>query len=227
MALIAEFSIPTESFALAETLPDFPDVAVEVDRIAGHSPGTTMPCFWASEGATSTFSRTVEEDVTVDEVRSRADFDGECLYHVRWSDEIDRLVEEMVDHQGVILESSGQADRWLIRLRFMTRDQLEDFREYFDEQGPSFRLEQLFDPKHPRHVRGDISPEQHEAITTAIELGYFKVPREASAQDVADRLGISDQAVSERLRRGTENLGRHLLQVEPIHDVTEGSNRGH
>lgn len=216
MALIAEFSIPIESFALAETLPDFPDVAVEVDRIVGHSPGTTMPCFWVNEGAESPFSKTVEEDPTVKEIRSKAAFDGECLYHIQWSDEIDQLVEEMVDHQGVILEASGQADRWVIRLRFMTRNQLDAFRDYFHREGPSFRLEQLFNPKYPRHIRGDITPEQHEALTTAIELGYFKVPREATAHDIADRLGISDQAVSERIRRGTENLGRHLLKVDPI-----------
>lgn len=218
MAIVAELSLPTEAFALAETLPRFPDVAVEVDRIAAHSPGTTMPGVWATGSVTSEFSDAVADDPTVEEIRSTADFDDERLYHIQWIDQIDQLVESMVDHQGVILEASGRRDRWRLRIRFMTRDQLEAFQAYFSKQGPSFRLERLFTPKHPRHTRGDVTPQQYKALTIAVEAGYFKVPREASIQDVADDLGVSDQAVSELLRRGTENLVRDMLSVEPIQE---------
>lgn len=216
MAIVAEFSIPTESFALAETLPEFPDVAVEVDRIAAHTPDATMPCLWATGGVTSEFSEAVADDPTVETIRSTADFDDERLYHINWSEEINQFVGAMVDHQGVVLEASGQADRWRLRIRFMTRQQLDAFQAYFTEQDHSFRLERLFNPNHPRHTRGEVTPQQHEALTTATEAGYFKVPREASIQEVADELGVSDQAISERLRRGTENLVRDVLVVEPI-----------
>jgi predicted DNA binding protein len=37
-------------------------------------------------------------------------------------------------------------------------------------------------------------------------MGYFEIPREASTSDIGDRLGISAQAVSERLRRGHRKL---------------------
>lgn len=218
MVIIAEFSVPTESFALAETLPKYPEVAVEVDRIAAHVPDSTMPCVWATNGADEEFSEAVATDPTVKEVQATAIFDDERLYHIGWEDDIDQLVTEMIDHEGVILEASGRNDRWVIRIRFMTRDQFESFQRYFDEQGPAFQLEQLFTAKHPRHTRGDVTPQQQEALTTAIELGYFKVPREASIQEVADELNISHQSVSERLRRGTENLIRDMLAVEPIQD---------
>lgn len=218
MATIAEFSVPSESFALAETLPAYPDVAVEVDRIAAHTPGTTMPCIWAADSDTSGFSEAVTDDPTVESVRATADFDGEHLYQIEWRDGIDDLVEEMIDHEGVILEASGRDDRWRLRIRFMTREQFEAFRAHFDEHGPSFRLEQLFNVKHPRHTRGDVTPEQHEALMAAVHAGYFRVPSDASIQDVADELGVSHQAVSERIRRGTENLVRDMLFVEPIRE---------
>lgn len=49
-------------------------------------------------------------------------------------------------------------------------------------------------------------------------MGYFGISRDASIEDVADELDISSQAASERLRRGTGNLVRDVLQTEPIGD---------
>jgi predicted DNA binding protein len=217
MATIAEFSIPTESFALADTLPEFPEVAVEADRIAAHVPDSTMPCLLVDGNGTD-FGDALATDHTVEEVEGTVDFGDEQLYHLTWSEDIDQLVTEMVDHQGVILEASGRNDRWLLRIRFMSREQFESFQAHFTQRDPSIRLEQLFQAKHPRHTRGDVTQEQHEALTSAIEFGYFSVPREGSIQDVADALGVSDQAVSERIRRGTENLVRDMLAVERIQD---------
>jgi predicted DNA binding protein len=43
---------------------------------------------------------------------------------------------------------------------------------------------------------------QEEAMRTAYEMGYFAVPREVDASEVADALGVSKSAFLERLRRG-------------------------
>lgn len=218
MVTIAEFSVPTEAFALADTLPEYPDVAVEADRMAAHVSDTTMPCIWADDGDADGFRAAVAADRTVEEVLSTASFNGERLYHLQWRDEIEEMVLELIDHQGIILEASGRGDTWRLRIRFMTREQFQNFQEYFAEREPSFQLRQLFSAKHPRHTRGDVTPEQHEALTAAVEVGYFKVPRDGSIQEIANRLGVSDQAVSERIRRGTENLVRDMLTTEPIQD---------
>jgi len=220
MVTIAEFAVPTDAFALAETLPRYPDVAVEADWMAAHVPDTTMPCIWATDGNADGFGETVAADRTVKEIMSTASFDGESLFHLQWSDEIGELVNELIDHQGIILEASGRGDTWRLRIRFMTREQFQDFQEYFAERDPSITLRHLFPAKHPRHTRGDVTPEQQEVLMMAVEVGYFEVPRDGSIQDIADQLGVSDQAVSERLRRGTENLVRDMLTTEPIQDRT-------
>lgn len=220
MATIAEFEVPTESFALAEVLPEFPDVVVEADRVAAHVPDSTMPAVWISGDDVEAFVGSVETDRTVATVRASVEFDTGWLLQVGWSDGIEALVIDMIDHEGVILEASGTHDNWQIRIRFMTREQFEAFRRYFDDHGPPFRLTQLFPARHPRHTRGDLTPEQHEALLTATELGYFEVPRAASIEDVAAQLGVSGQAVSERLRRGTDNLVRDVVSVEPIQERT-------
>lgn len=57
----------------------------------------------------------------------------------------------------------------------------------------------------------DLTPAQEEALRAALELGYFTVPREVTASEVAEHLSISKSAFLERLRRGQEGLLRQVL----------------
>jgi predicted DNA binding protein len=57
----------------------------------------------------------------------------------------------------------------------------------------------------------DITPKQEVCIRQALELGYFSVPREATAADVAAELDISKSAFLERLHRAERTLFRQLF----------------
>ena len=52
----------------------------------------------------------------------------------------------------------------------------------------------------------DLTPKQEQAIRTALERGYFSVPRGVTATEVAAELGIGKSAFLERLRRGQRTL---------------------
>ncbi|MCO8244207.1 MULTISPECIES: helix-turn-helix domain-containing protein [unclassified Haladaptatus] len=52
----------------------------------------------------------------------------------------------------------------------------------------------------------DVTPAQERALRTALEFGYFSVPRETTASDVAGELGISKSAFLERLRRAERSM---------------------
>lgn len=54
--------------------------------------------------------------------------------------------------------------------------------------------------------RFDLTPAQEAAIETALEMGYFAVPREHTAGEVAAALDIGKSAFLERLRRGQARL---------------------
>ena len=54
--------------------------------------------------------------------------------------------------------------------------------------------------------RWGVTPAQGEALRTAHAMGYFAVPRDADAADVAGALGVSKSAFLERLRRGLDRL---------------------
>jgi len=59
--------------------------------------------------------------------------------------------------------------------------------------------------------RWSITPAQEEALRTALEMGYFAVPRETDASEVAAALDVSKSAFLERLRRGHRALLEQVL----------------
>ncbi|MEF8801743.1 MAG: helix-turn-helix domain-containing protein [Halolamina sp.] len=60
-------------------------------------------------------------------------------------------------------------------------------------------------------ARWDLTPAQAEAIRAALSMGYFAVPKEATAAEVAAAVGISKSAFLERLRRGQAGLFAQLF----------------
>ncbi|WP_115863313.1 helix-turn-helix domain-containing protein [Halorussus litoreus] len=61
--------------------------------------------------------------------------------------------------------------------------------------------------------RWDLTPAQEVALRTALEMGYFAVPRETTASEVAAAVGISKSAFLERLRRGQATLFGQMFQA--------------
>lgn len=60
----------------------------------------------------------------------------------------------------------------------------------------------------------DLTPKQEACIRAALERGYFSIPREATASEVAEDLGISKSAFLERLHRAERTLFRQLFPGE-------------
>ena len=52
---------------------------------------------------------------------------------------------------------------------------------------------------------------QRDALVLAVEGGYYSIPREMSTNDLGRALEISDQAVTERLRRAIATLTENTL----------------
>lgn len=57
----------------------------------------------------------------------------------------------------------------------------------------------------------DLTPPQEAALETALERGYFEIPRKATASEVSAELGIGKSAFLERLRRGQATVFSQLF----------------
>lgn len=67
----------------------------------------------------------------------------------------------------------------------------------------------------PVASRWDLTPAQAESLRTAVEMGYFTVPRKTTASEVADAMGISKTAFLERLHRAQNALLSQAFDVVP------------
>lgn len=212
--LIATFSLPTEAIALKHTLETVPEVEVEAERIAAHSTEWTMPCMWTANAEFDAVDEAMANDPTVDEIVAKYGFDNEKYYQVDWDESVIERINEYIAQSGSILDASASSAGWQVRFRFVSRDQFDAFREHLQEQDMSFQLDDLTEPGAPRQTFGEVTPNQRDALVAAKERGYYKVPREITARELAEELDMSHQSLSELLRRGTENLIDATLVTE-------------
>ncbi|WP_232688638.1 bacterio-opsin activator domain-containing protein [Halobacterium zhouii] len=218
MSVVADITVPATSFLLSEALPSNPDVTIEVERLASHSTEWVMPFLWVSGTDFQSFRDQMQADPTVADVDVIEEIDGSALYMVTWSEDIVDLITDITNQHASILDAKARVDEWRLKLRFALDEQVPTFQEYFAERTRTFEVNKLYHPDAPQQREYGLTPEQYDTLVTAVQVGYFDVPRQSSMDDLADELGVSSNAVSQRIRRGCANLIRHALTVgdEPV-----------
>jgi len=211
MGTVTEFTVDADAFALGQTLQEVPAMRVEGERMVTHSDEWVMPFLWAAGGAFEPFEAALDDDPTVAEFEAVNVFDGTRLYRIVWSDEIQRVLRDILDRDGALLEAKTRDRSWYLKIRFAHREQLSALQEYFAEHGGTFTLERLYEPTDPEAGTYNLTSEQREVLLLALDSGYFAIPRETTADELAAMLGITPAAVSERLRRAFATLVRNTL----------------
>lgn len=212
MSVIGDFTVPAESFALERTFERVPGLTLEADRLASHAPTEVMPFVWAS-GGEGDLAETLaaDPDVAAADVTDR--MDGETLLRMRWSKGFRTAVRDMIDHHAAILRAEASHGSWTLRLRFADDALVSTFQSHFRAENLDFEVRSLTRPSRPRQSEFGLTADQREALAAAVRSGYFSIPRESSAQRLGEELGISANAASERVRRGTETLVESALMV--------------
>lgn len=213
MSVVADITVPATSFLLPEALPSNPDATIEVERLASHSTEWVLPFLWVSGTDFQSFRDQMRADPTVADVDIIEEIDGSALYMVNWSEDVADLITDITDQHASVLEAEARGDEWRLNLRFAADEQVSTFQEHFAERGRSFEVNKLYHPAAPQQREYGLTPEQYDTLVTAARIGYFDVPRASSMDDLAAELGVSSNAVSQRIRRGCANLVRHSLTV--------------
>jgi len=134
--------------------------------------------------------------------------DGRHLFEITWDADIDALVQPLIRSNAEVLRAEGSADTWEFRLQFESRDQLADFRRRCLDNDVQIQLDALYNPSLPASAteHGGLTEQQYDLIATAFDNGYFEIPRGVQLGEVADLIGISSNAASQRMRRGLSTI---------------------
>lgn len=209
--LIAEVRVPPESFVLGRTLEELSGVKVEFEFIVP-TEDSPMPFLWVDTDSTA-FEAEAAADPTVENANRVASFDDSALYGIEWAEPDYGFLGWFRDGNATLLQADGEIDEWHFKLRVKSRDELGLFQTYCDEHDIRFELVRLYGLREPKMGQFNVSRKQFEALTTALGMGYFEIPRDATLDELADELGVSPRAASERLRRGQTNLIHNSLMI--------------
>ncbi|HET7322874.1 MAG TPA: helix-turn-helix domain-containing protein [Halococcus sp.] len=222
MSTIAEISFPATEFALSETLETVPNLEFETVRVVAHDTDRVLPLVWAQTNDVDALSGALTEDTTVENVKLLADLAEERLYRMDWVANVETVVHALLEHDGTVLSASGRADGWHLRILFPDRDSLSSTHDFATDNDIPFSLENVFDLNEGRGSQFALTEHQHEALLVAYTLGYYDIPQSATMDDLAKELGVSTQAVSQRLHRAYRNLVEHALLIgHPTEPFTE------
>ena len=212
MGTIAEFTLAPEKLSFAAALSAAPSVELDVEREYARSAMPVVFC-WARSGDLDTFEDGLAADETVTDIGRLSDSDGRRLYRVQLTGTAPVVTYDVWLELGAARLDMRYADgRWHTRMRFPDRSALSAFHDFCNENDLDFRLDRLYDSDPKRGPPRDrLTANQRETLRLAHERGYYEIPRKVTLDDLADELGVSNQAVSERLRRGCARLVGNLF----------------
>lgn len=188
------------------------DTEVRVEQLVPMG-DKVMPFSWVS-GDLESFEENIENEMDYEVILNDKENDRR-LYRLEWDVEHDDLIQAIIKFDGAVLDAEGTHRNWDFRIRFRERENLSEFKRYCDKNGVRMKIKRIYNPI---EVSGDsrtgMTSVQAKTLVDALEAGYFEIPRKTSLVKLSEGYGVSDQAVSERLRRATAELIRSSLIVD-------------
>lgn len=211
MNVILELSVPPEEFELGRILDVEEGTTVLLETLVPVGE-RTVPFFRLYNEARKTFEDSVRAHPSVNRIQKVASHEGETLYALDWTISDDSLFEGILYTEAHLLKATGTVDSWQFEFRFGTHEELSEFQEYCNDAGIDIDIDRLYSPgETPSEQRYGLTERQRETLVKAVDSGYYAIPRQTSTKELADEFGISDQAVTERLRRAIDSLVTNTL----------------
>jgi predicted DNA binding protein len=159
------------------------------------------------------FIEAIDDHTAVDEVAVLKQSEERARVVVNY-DRNTSIVPDMVNSEFMPVEPvyiTGGVEYWTVLVKAdQLGDEVESMREEYDvdidaihqadpEENVEFAdfVDQVYDR---------LSDRQTESLVEAQRIGYYNWPREVSANEVADRLDVSNPTVLEHLRKGEQKV---------------------
>jgi predicted DNA binding protein len=130
---------------------------------------------------------------------------------VEWCARAERLVEAFLSERGTVLAASCEEGSWFVRVLYPTRTCLSRVANRCQAADFQFDIKRIYGLDGGREERFDLTDKQQTALEAALKSGYYGIPRETNAAQLATELDVSHQALSERLRRAHKSLVENAL----------------
>ncbi|QRV15383.1 helix-turn-helix domain-containing protein [Haloterrigena salifodinae] len=209
MTSIADIEIPADGTGTGELFEAVPSLTCEMERViasSGHG-------LWLSGPSQEDIETALDDASAIGSYTLINSEDDRWLYDMEFEPDTIDIFELILEKSGTVLSASASSGTWLLSIRFADRESVSSLYDRFDEAGVTPTIVRLFDLAEETKSQCGLTARQYETLVAAIDHGYFEIPREVSMQELSEELGISHQALSERLRRAYRALVTSELNV--------------
>lgn len=210
MSVVATFTVPGESCVISRAAPD--EMRIEMDRVVPLG-GHVAPMVWVGGASVdcAAYADALEAEPAVERVAELDRADDRRLYAFEWSGSVDGVVGHLLETDAAVLNAAGSGTSFDFVIRFTTSDALSEFHERCRDSGVTLEVTGVRQHHETEENGPGLTAQQRETLLRAYERGYYDVPRDVTAVDLAGEMGISDQSLSERLRRAHARLVEYAL----------------
>ncbi|WP_435179181.1 PAS domain S-box protein [Halorussus sp. AFM4] len=192
---------------VAETGAEF-----EFENVVQRSDGRLHAYFTVREAPPDRALGFAEDVSWVEDVRLIAERDGDFLFEAVLTDE--SFLRSLIDRGAMPRNITATPDegRFVVRIprSANVRTFVDLFEEYYDEAQLVARRERdepvMTQQDFESEVAARLTERQAEVLRTAYFGGFFEWPRESTAQEIADALGVSQPTVSRHVRGAERTL---------------------
>ncbi len=205
MATVMEFTSPAAEFPLGTVFENLPGVTVELERLIPHQT-LIIPYFWVRGAKAEDIEAAFETHAGVTGIELIDNVEDEYLMRAEWEREYVGVLSALAEADIVVLEGVGTKEGWKFEVRGESQESVSEFRTFCQERDIQIDITSVHALLPIQGEGYELTDTQREALVVAYERGYFDSPRKASLEDVAEELGITQQSLSSRLRRGHRRL---------------------
>ena len=211
-----DLTVPLGTLGVLETESLDSDSSVTFERRVGFR-GTGSPVLKITAVDPDVIRSIIGASPAVDNLRRLSGGEPEAdVLEFDWQDTLPSFLRTLDSLDATILSARATAQSWRLTLRVPDRADASVLLSETSGLARRMTVEQISrDGAIERGASSELTPAQREALELAIQRGYFEVPRQSTVEDLATEIGISDSAVSQRLRRGMASLLGASTTVNP------------
>ena len=215
MATEATFTLPSDEFPLGCVFETYSDVTIHLERVipAGEM---VVPYFWVKGTTADGIEDVFTGQTGLKSIRQVDTVEAQHLLRAEWEPAYSGIMQALMDSAVVLIDGNGTNERWTFEIRGNDRSEIADFHHRCQEVDVQLELTALhaLTPL-TSDTEKALTETQQEALILAYKHGYYRTPREVTLEELAAELGITQQAVASRLRRGIDQiLGETLRELE-------------
>lgn len=176
-----------------------------VDRIVPM--GETFHYVWIKGDEQETFVEKLKTDERLPGLKIVDSLPDRILIRFEWSID-DSPIFQFIGESNARIESlRGSEEGWSLDVRFPDQASIQAFYGGSQDAAIDIELRQIYESNDLSEGNDyGVSERQFSTLLLALQEGFFEIPRKITIAELSERLGVSKQAVSERIRRGLSSV---------------------